>query len=202
MDRLSYDTQSCVQLSLLSGLRRLFRYWPIERPFYKFDGIDCCPKLNAKLVRRLFHRWWQVAPPVNSVTHGFFGRCYHLINGNIAVGLSHSLASLLSPRTKRFEGGSHIGYQQGGLFPGCEVRAFGMIAVVDKLYIGFLRPALRRLVNLFPKCTHADRKLDASHIEEAACRQIMPRIPIETRRGDRGVRQPIKRDVVEYIVAR
>src|SRR5215471_12965423 len=105
MDRLSYDTQSCVQLSLLSGLRRLFRYWPIERPFYKFDGIDCCPKLNAKLVNRLFHRRRQVPPPINSVAHRFFGGCYHLIDGDIAVGLRHSLfLSLGRRRDQMFAG--------------------------------------------------------------------------------------------------
>src|SRR6516164_10189519 len=56
---------------------------------------DGCPKLNAKLVKRLFHGCWQVPPPVNSVAHCFFGGCYHLTDGNIAVGLRHCLASLL-----------------------------------------------------------------------------------------------------------
>src|SRR6516165_1098151 len=87
---------SCNQSSsLFSGLLCRFRYRPVERLFYKFDGIDCCPKLNAKLVKRLFHGCWQVPPPVNSVTHCFFGGCYHLIDGDIAVGLRHCLASLL-----------------------------------------------------------------------------------------------------------
>src|SRR5262249_19669987 len=62
---------------------------------------DCCPKLNAKFVNRLFHRCWQVAPPVDSVTHCFLGGCYHLIDGDIAVDLRHSLSFLslgLPPR--------------------------------------------------------------------------------------------------------
>src|SRR5262249_38135816 len=80
--------------SLFSSLLSRFKFSPVERFFYKFDGIDCCPKLNAKLVNRLFHRWWQVAPPVDSVTHCFLGGCYHLIDGDIAVGLRHSLSSL------------------------------------------------------------------------------------------------------------
>src|SRR5262249_47567291 len=46
--------------SLFSSLLSCFKFSPVERFFYKFDGIDCCPKLNAKLVNRLFHRWWQV----------------------------------------------------------------------------------------------------------------------------------------------
>src|SRR5215475_15537178 len=86
--------QSCNQSSsLFSSLLSRFRYSPVERFFYKFDGIDCCPKLNAKLVNRLFHRWWQVAPPINSVTHCFLGGCYHLIDNDIEVGLRNRFSS-------------------------------------------------------------------------------------------------------------
>src|SRR5215471_4762540 len=86
---------SCNQSSsLFSGLLCRFRYSPVERLFYKFDGIDCCPKLNAKPVNRLIHRCWQVPPPVNSATHCFFDGCHHLIDGDVAVGLRHGLASL------------------------------------------------------------------------------------------------------------
>ena len=53
------------------------------------------------------------------------------------------------------------------------------------------------MINFFRKRAHTDRKLDASRVEEAACRQIMLRVPVETRRRDRGVRQPIERDVVK-----
>src|SRR6202044_4005967 len=48
---------------------------------------------------------------------------------------------------------------------------------------------------------HAHRKLDASGVEEAACRQIMLRVPVKTGRRDRGIRQPIERDVIENVVA-
>src|SRR5262245_3662346 len=86
---------SCNQsLSLFSGLLCPFRYSPVERFFYKFDGIDCCPKLNAKFVNRLIHRWWQAPPPINSATHCFFDSRYHLIDCNVAVSLCHSLAPL------------------------------------------------------------------------------------------------------------
>src|SRR5262249_41654769 len=80
------------------GLCR-FRYSPVERFFYKFDGIDCCPKLNAKFVNRLIHRWWQAPPPISSATHCFFDGCYHLIDGDVAVGLCHSLAPLFRSAT-------------------------------------------------------------------------------------------------------
>ncbi len=81
------------------------------------------------------------------------------------------------------------------------MSAFGELVVVDELHIRLLRPALRRLINFFRKRAHADRKLDPSRVEEAACRQIMPHVPVETRRRDRGIRQPIERDVVENVVA-
>src|SRR5262245_18321112 len=84
---------SCNQsLSLFSGLLCPFRYSPVERFFYKFDGIDCCPKLNAKFVNRLIHRWWQAPPPINSATHCFFDGRYHLIDCDVAVSLCHRLA--------------------------------------------------------------------------------------------------------------
>src|SRR5262252_3698478 len=91
---------SCNQSSsLFSGLLRRFRYSPVERFFYKFDGIDCCPKLNAKFVNGLTHRCWQLPPPINSATHCFFDGCYHLIDGDVAVGLCHSLAPLFRSAT-------------------------------------------------------------------------------------------------------
>src|SRR4029077_20125698 len=74
---------SCNQSSsLFSSLLCRFRYSPVERFFYKFDGIDCCPKLNAKFVNRLIHRCWQLPTPINSATHCFFDGCYHLIDGD------------------------------------------------------------------------------------------------------------------------
>src|SRR5215468_10187519 len=85
--------------SLFSGLLCRFRYSPVERFFYKFDGIDCCSKLNAKFVNRLIHRCWQLPPPINSATHCFFDGCYHLIDGDVAVGLCHSLAPLFRSAT-------------------------------------------------------------------------------------------------------
>src|SRR5262245_12567534 len=86
---------SCNQSSpLFSGLLCRFRYSPVERFFYKFDGIDCCPKLGTKLLDRFFHRRRQISPPVNRLTHRFFDGCYHLIDGDVAVGLRHGLLPL------------------------------------------------------------------------------------------------------------
>src|ERR1700688_210250 len=90
---------------------------------------------------------------------------------NMEVGARRARAPKSSARfTKRSEGCAHIGHEERRLFPGREVRAFGMAAVVDELHIRLLRPALRRLINFFSKRAHAHRKLDASRVEEAACR--------------------------------
>src|ERR1041384_4905247 len=106
-------------------------------------------------------------------------------------------------RPQRFERRSHFTNEQLWLFPRREVSAFGKTVVVDKVHIRFLCPALGRLINFFRKRAHGDRKLDAAHVEEAATgRKSMPRVPVETRRRDRGIRQPIERDVVENVVAR
>src|SRR5262245_23925256 len=42
---------------------------PVERPFHKFDGIDCRPELDAKIVDRLLHRHRQFPPPVDNAAH-------------------------------------------------------------------------------------------------------------------------------------
>src|SRR5262245_6980823 len=70
-------------------------------------------------------------------------------------------------------------------------------AVMNELGVGPLRPAPRRLILLPRKDGHRHRDLDALDVEEAALV-----LPIKTGRGDRGVRQPVERDVVADIVAR
>src|ERR1043166_5655630 len=106
-------------------------------------------------------------------------------------------------RPQRFERRAHFTNEQLWLFPRREVSAFGKTVVVDKVHIRFLGPALRRLINFLRKRAHGDRKLDASHVEEtAAWRKSMPRVPVETGGRDRGIRQPIERDVVEHVVSR
>jgi hypothetical protein len=47
-------------------------YFSVECPFYKFDGINYCPKLDAKLLNRFFHGWRQVNPAVKNAMHRFF----------------------------------------------------------------------------------------------------------------------------------
>ena len=68
---------------------------------------------------------------------------------------------------------------------------------VDEVGVGLLGPAPRRLVLLAREDGHGDRDRDALRVEEAALV-----FPVETGRGDPGVRQPVERDVVEDFVAR
>src|SRR5215831_11418929 len=105
----------------------------------------------------------------------------------------------LPQRPKR---SAHLVHKQLRLLPGRKMRALGKAVVVDELGIRLLSPTLRRLVDLFGESAHSDRDLDASNIEEAAGRKIMPGVPVEACRGYRGVCQPVERDVVKDVVPR
>ena len=75
--------------------------------------------------------------------------------------------------------------------------AFVDLVVVDELGIRPLCPTPRRLILLAGKDAHGHRDGDALGVEKAALV-----FPIETRRRDPRVRQPVERDVVEDLVAR
>ncbi len=60
-------------------------HFSVERPFYKFYGINCRPKLGAKLLDRFFHRCRQISPIVNNLTHRFFNGSQHLLYCNITI---------------------------------------------------------------------------------------------------------------------
>src|SRR5215211_4889313 len=68
---------------------------------------------------------------------------------------------------------------------------------MDEFGIRSLCPTPRRLILLAGKDAHGHGNVDALGVEKAAFV-----FPIETRRRDPGVRQPIKRDVVENLVTR
>src|SRR5215207_6203069 len=71
------------------------------------------------------------------------------------------------------------------------------VVEVDELGIGRLGPATRGLILLAGKDAHGHRSGDSLGVEKAT-----PIFPIESRRRDPRVRQPIKRDVVEYLLTR
>src|SRR4051794_8203640 len=78
------------------------------------------------------------------------------------------------------------------LLPGGEVAALVDFVEVDEVGICPLGPAPRRLILLAGKDAHGNGDGDALGVEEA------PLVfPVEARRRDAGVRQPVERDVVE-----
>ena len=81
------------------------------------------------------------------------------------------------------------------LFPRGEVAAFVDLVVEDEVGIGLLRPTPRGLILLSRKDGYSHRNLDAFGVEKAALV-----FPIETRRRDARVRQPVQSDVVEDLV--
>jgi hypothetical protein len=83
------------------------------------------------------------------------------------------------------------------LLPGREVAALVDLVEVDQVGIGFLGPAARGLVLLAGKDGHGNRDGDALGVEEATTI-----FPIQARRRNSCVRQPVKRDVVEDLVTR
>src|SRR5215212_2180880 len=83
------------------------------------------------------------------------------------------------------------------LLPGGKVAALVDFVEVDEVGVGLLCPAAGRLILLAGKDRHGDRNGDALGVEEAALV-----LPIEARRGNGCVRQPIERDVVEHLVTR
>src|SRR5260370_40301675 len=71
-----------------------FVYLSVECPFNKFYGINCRPKLGAKLRDRLFHRRREGAPPVNNLTPRFLsGSSTYLYSNNPVVSLPSTVAS-------------------------------------------------------------------------------------------------------------
>src|SRR5262249_48705933 len=66
-----------------------FVYLSVECPSNKFYGINCRPKLGAKLLDRFFHRRRQVSPPVNRLTHRFFDGSQHFLYCNFTLGSRH-----------------------------------------------------------------------------------------------------------------
>src|SRR5262245_50207471 len=70
-----------------------FVYLSAECPSNKFYGINGRPKLDAKLIDRVFHRRRQVSPPVNSLAHRFFDGSQHLLYCNVTVGSRHGVVA-------------------------------------------------------------------------------------------------------------
>ena len=75
--------------------------------------------------------------------------------------------------------------------------AFVNFVVIDQFVIGPLRPTPRRFIIFARKYAHGSGDGDVDGVVKPDST-----FPIETSRGNRRVRQPIKRDVVEHVVSR
>src|SRR6202023_347197 len=90
---------------------------------------------------------------------------------------------------------AHLFGKELRLFPGSKVPAFVELIVVDQFWIRPLRPTARAQIDLVRKGAYGNRDGNAfdTEIREFA-------FPVESGTGNRRVRQPGDRDVVEDIV--
>src|SRR5205814_10249951 len=96
---------------------------------------------------------------------------------------------------QRFESRPKLGDEEFRLLPRREVAAFAELVVVDQFGIRPLRPTPRAQIDLVRKGAYGNRDGNAfdTEIREFA-------FPVEACSGNRRVRQPGDRDVVEDIV--
>src|SRR3984957_14140405 len=97
------------------------------------------------------------------------------------------------------EAGANLFGEELRLFPGRKVAALGQLVVMDQFGIRPLRPTARAQIDLVRKGAYGNRDGDAFDIEIPEFAEILP---IEAGSGNRRVRQPGDRDVVEDVVAR
>jgi hypothetical protein len=92
-------------------------YLSIECPFNKFYGINCRPKVNAKLLDSFFHRRRQISPPINNLAHRFFDGSQHLLYCNFPVGSCHSAVASSSVYKLQQTAALLVTYPRGGSEP-------------------------------------------------------------------------------------
>src|SRR5256885_3476398 len=169
-------------------------------------AVFCLKKKTQRLNRRKLHalravldellRWpagcLDSAPKVVQIGLGSLEA--ERANGDINRGdCTHfNSSSLLA---KRPECVSHLVGKQRWLLPGGEVSTNREPVVMDQPGIRPFRPAPRRFVKLVRKDAHPNRDLHALDIEEP---ELV--LPVEASRRNPGIRQPVKRHVVEDVV--
>src|SRR5215472_7558143 len=107
------------------------------------------------------------------------------------------LSGLALPSAQCAEARADLFGEELRLFPGGEVAALVDLVVVDEVGVGPFGPAARRLILLVGEDARGHRDGHALGVEEATLI-----FPVQTRRGDPGVRQPVERDVVEDLLTR
>src|SRR5688572_18313391 len=115
----------------------------------------------------------------------------------VSAGLEHP--SQLG--AQRLEAGAKFVRENLRLLPGSKVTTLGKPVVVDQVGICLLCPTPRRLGEFIREGADGHRNLHALRAKEA---ELVAEVvfPVETGRGNPGVRQPEQRDVVEDVVAR
>jgi MHS family citrate/tricarballylate:H+ symporter-like MFS transporter len=116
--------------------------------------------------------------------------CWNMTCASHSVAISVRVAERPKARPKLF--GKDL-----GLLPGGEVATLVELVVVHQLGIRPLSPIPRRLIEFVREGAHGNRDRDAFNTEKA---ELV--LPVETGRGDRRVRQPEQRDIVEDVVSR
>ena len=151
---------------------------------------DCQTEHRARLEKATARCFiWSFHRVLALSSLGFFGLCGHRLNP-FCCGCWARLAE----RSKR---STDLFGEELRLFPRRKVPAFLDLVVMDEFGIRPLCPTPRGLILLARKDAHGYRNGDALGVEKAAFI-----FPVETRRRDSRVRQPITRDVVEELVTR
>src|SRR3954469_2511340 len=109
---------------------------------------------------------------------------------------------LLNRLTQRSERRSHLGTKQHRLLPSGEMAAFLEPVVINEFRVRLLGPASRGRIDFVRESANGDRERDASDVEETSSRRNLRRIPVEARRRDRSVGQPVQGYIVQNVVSR
>ena len=118
-------------------------------------------------------------------------------DGGLAVPRTKSLPRLSFGRPQGLEGRPQFLSKNRWLLPCREVATFVELVVINEIGIGPLGPAPRSLICLAGEDAHGHRNRDALSVPKATLV-----FPIEPRRRDTRVRQPIERDVIENLIPR
>src|SRR5579871_2464473 len=114
-----------------------------------------------------------------------------------ALGAERSLSVRIEKLAHITERPANVFGKQLRLLPRCKMAANVVLLVIDELWIRVFRPAPWGLVEFVRECAHTHRYAHAFDVEK-----IEFIFPVEARRRDAGVREPVERGVVEVIVGR
>src|SRR5271156_1782329 len=110
---------------------------------------------------------------------------------------NHGRSSSCVHGSHRLEARANVFAKELRLFPGGKVAADVVLLVIDEFRIRLLRPAPRRRVYLVRKRADANGNSHALDVKEA---ELI--LPIEAARRNTRLRQPVKGDVIENVIAR